>query len=73
MKAHNQSPWGDAMKTLLDADAIATRIAALGREIRETYGDEPITAIAVLKGSFMFLADLVRAIDADLAAMASVA
>ena len=53
------------MKTLLDADAIATRIATLGREIRETYGDEPITAIAVLKGSFMFLADLVRAIDGD--------
>ena len=53
------------MKTLLGADEIAARVEALGREIRESYGDETITAIAVLKGSFMFLADLVRAIGGD--------
>ena len=34
----------------------------MGREIDAVYGDRPIYLIAVLKGSFVFLADLVRAI-----------
>lgn len=37
----------------------------MGKEIRAEYGDEPITCIGVLKGSFIFLADLVRAIGGD--------
>jgi hypoxanthine phosphoribosyltransferase len=46
---------------LLDADALATRIAAMGAEIRAAYGPEtPITCVSVLKGSVIFLSDLVR-------------
>lgn len=49
---------------LLDAETLQTRITALGVEIREVYGpDVPIIAIGVLKGSIVFLADLVRTID----------
>ena len=53
------------MKTLFSEDTLQQRIGELGKEIRSVYGDEPITAVCVLKGSFMFLADLVRAIGGD--------
>lgn len=55
----------DRLSTLIDQEAIADRIAVLGAEIRKVYGDEPITIIGVLKGSFIFLADLSRAIGGD--------
>lgn len=49
---------------LLDETTLQTRIAELGKEIREVYGeDTPITCIGVLKGSIIFLSDLVRTID----------
>lgn len=55
---------GKTLETLISAEELAERIAELGKEIKETYGDaECITVVGVLKGSFMFLADLVRAID----------
>jgi hypoxanthine phosphoribosyltransferase len=50
---------------LIDEAALNERVTALGKEIRAVYGDEPITCIGVLKGSFIFLADLVRAIGGD--------
>lgn len=53
------------MRTMFSADAIAARIAELGPAIRAASGDEPITAICVLKGSVIFAADLVRAIPGD--------
>lgn len=53
------------LNTLISAEKLAERIAELGREISQHYGDEPLHVIAVLKGSFMFLADLVRAIEKD--------
>lgn len=52
-------------RVLIDEAALQERITTLGREIRAQYGDEPITCIGVLKGSFIFLADLVRAIGGD--------
>lgn len=53
------------VRILIDAAALHERIGALGREIRAFYGDEPIVCIGVLKGSFIFMADLVRAIGGD--------
>jgi hypoxanthine phosphoribosyltransferase len=45
---------------------IAERVREMGAEIRAAYGpDTVITAVGVLKGSFLFLADLVRAIGGD--------
>ena len=52
-------------RVLIDEAALNERVTALGKEIRAVYGDEPITCIGVLKGSFIFLADLVRAIGGD--------
>jgi hypoxanthine phosphoribosyltransferase len=50
------------LQTLISEERLQARIRELGRQIRQEYGDRTITCIAVLKGSFLFLADLVRAI-----------
>jgi hypoxanthine phosphoribosyltransferase len=48
---------------LLGADAIAARVRDLGRMLSRDYlGREPLL-VGVLKGAFVFMADLVRAID----------
>jgi hypoxanthine phosphoribosyltransferase len=48
---------------LIDQPTIAERVAALGRQIRQDVGAEtPVHLVAVLKGAFVFMADLVRAI-----------
>ncbi len=39
---------------------IAARVAALGREITGTYPDGELLVLGLLKGSFIFLSDLVR-------------
>jgi len=54
---------GDAhIRVLISEERIQARVAELAREIREQIGDGPITCIGVLKGSFIFMADLVRAL-----------
>lgn len=50
-----------AIKTLFSAEAIARRVEALAQEIAATRLDDPII-VAVLKGSFIFAADLIRAL-----------
>lgn len=50
-------------RVVYSADEIAARVAEMGREISEAVpDDEPILALGLLKGSFIFLADLVRQI-----------
>lgn len=53
------------LRPLISEERIAERIAQLGAQIRADHGDVPLTLIAVLKGSFIFLADLVRAIPGE--------
>ena len=55
---------GKELKVLISETELADRIKALGKEITEANKDvDCLTVVGVLKGSFMFLADLVRAID----------
>ena len=50
------------MKTLLDCETIQARVRELAAEIERDYpADQPIHLVCVLKGGFMFMADLVRA------------
>lgn len=56
----------DELKEVLSAEAIKERIQALGRQITEDYAGKPLVLIGVLKGAFIFLADLCRAIDLPL-------
>jgi hypoxanthine phosphoribosyltransferase len=48
---------------LLSAEQIATRVRELGRQITEDYRDRHLVLVSILKGSFLFAADLARAID----------
>ncbi len=58
------------LEVLFDKEAIAKRVAALGKEITQHYRDDVagpdgrgLVVVGILKGSFVFLADLVRHID----------
>ena len=51
---------------LISAAQLAARVQALGREITRDHAGKPLVVVGVLKGSFIFLADLVRAIDLPL-------
>ena len=47
----------------MSADELQQRVAELGKEITSDYGDRPPLLVGVLKGAFMFMSDLARAID----------
>lgn len=51
---------------LISTDAIAKRIAELGAQIAHDYAGRELVVVVVLKGSFVFAADLVRSIDAPM-------
>lgn len=53
-------------RVVFDADTIAARVAELGREITAAYPDGDLLVLGLLKGSFIFLSDLVRQIDRPL-------
>jgi hypoxanthine phosphoribosyltransferase len=48
----------------LTADQIHTRVKEMGAQISADYPEGPIYLLAILKGAFIFLADLSRAIKA---------
>jgi hypoxanthine phosphoribosyltransferase len=50
-------------RVVVDRDELEARIAALGKEIASDYADHPPLLVGVLKGAFMFMADIARAID----------
>ena len=47
-------------RVAFDAPTIAQRVRELGEEITAAYPDGELLALGLLKGSFMFLSDLVR-------------
>lgn len=53
----------DVERILIDEESLQARVRELGQAIAQTYGQEDLLLISVLKGSFVFMADLVRAID----------
>jgi hypoxanthine phosphoribosyltransferase len=57
---------GAHVEVLISQADLAARVAALGAEITRDHAGKPLVVVGVLKGSFIFLADLVRAIDLPL-------
>ncbi|HMJ11976.1 MAG TPA: hypoxanthine phosphoribosyltransferase [Polyangiaceae bacterium] len=55
-----------SLKTLYGSDQIRSRVAELGAQISRDYAERSLVLVALLKGSFMFAADLARAIDLPL-------
>src|ERR1051326_2706606 len=52
-------------ETLISSDRVAARIRELGSEISRDYRGRPLGLVGVLKGAWIFLADLIRALDLD--------
>jgi hypoxanthine phosphoribosyltransferase len=50
-------------RVFLTAEQIQKRVQEMGDEITSNYPDGPIYLVSILKGAFMFLADLSRAIQ----------
>src|SRR3990172_11470987 len=58
---------GRAFKSVVfDEDTIAARVRALGAEITAAYPDGDLLLLGLLKGSFIFVGDLVRQIERPL-------
>lgn len=53
-------------RVLFDSHTIAARVQALGAQIQADYAGKQLVLVPVLKGSFVFAADLARAINLPL-------
>lgn len=51
------------LRTLIEADVIRKRVRELGEAIRRDYVGRDLVVVPVLKGAFVFAADLVRSVD----------
>jgi hypoxanthine phosphoribosyltransferase len=56
----------ERLVTMLSSEQIAARVKELGAQIAKEYKDRNLVLVVVLKGSFIFAADLCRAIDSHL-------
>jgi len=57
---------GAELEVLIPAEEIDRRVKQLGRELGGIYQDKRPVVIPLLRGGFMFAADLVRSMDVDL-------
>jgi len=56
---------GEELEILLDAASIARRVRELGEQISADYRGRPLHLVGVLKGAWVFLADLIRHLDLE--------
>jgi hypoxanthine phosphoribosyltransferase len=54
------------LEVMFSADKIKARVAELGRQITADYANKDLVLVGVLKGSVIFLSDLMREIDLNL-------
>lgn len=59
--------YKDLSEVLISEDQILEKVKELGKQISLDYKDKNLLLISVLKGSFIFMADLMRAIDVECA------
>ena len=60
---HKSNMEQDILKVLYSEEELKKRVQEMGDELYEKYKDKNPLFLMVLKGSFIFMADLVRAID----------
>lgn len=53
----------DIESVLITAEQIQRRVKELGRELKEVYGNDEFTVVAVMNGAILFTADLLRQVD----------
>ena len=51
---------------LISEDQIRRRIAEMGQQISKDYAGRTVTFVGILKGSFIFLADMIRAVSPEI-------
>jgi hypoxanthine phosphoribosyltransferase len=61
-----RDPSGLVAEVLIEEDALQARVRELGAAITRDYADREPILVCVLKGAFVFLGDLARAIDLPL-------
>lgn len=57
--------WRKHVDVLLPSEKIQERVQELGREITRDFAGQKVTMVGILKGCFVFFADLVRAVDLE--------
>ena len=57
---------GEALRVVISEDQLQARIRELGKDISADYAGRPPLLVGVLKGAFVFMADLARSIDLDI-------
>lgn len=65
MLAESSSTHPDIARVLLPENEIKKRIQELGRQISKDYSGRPLVLIGILKGSVVFMGDLMKAISID--------
>ena len=55
----------DLAGVLISEEQIKKRVEELGRQITEDYRGKKVVVISILKGAFVFMADLIRNIDLE--------
>src|SRR5205823_13132917 len=61
-----QTGGRELARIVFDEETIARRVRELGRDITAAYPDGELLVLGLLKGSFIFLSDLVRRIERPL-------
>jgi hypoxanthine phosphoribosyltransferase len=51
------------LRQVISSDQIQKRVRELGRQISDDYRGRTVVALGILENSFLFMADLVRAVD----------
>lgn len=63
---YEASPLNDIDEIIVNEAQIKRRLEELGEEISAAYEDKEVTVIAIINGAIIFVADLIRQINASL-------
>jgi hypoxanthine phosphoribosyltransferase len=66
MRSPAMVPPPERVEVFISAERIRERVSEIGRAIARDHAGQPLTLVGVLKGSFVFLADLARAVEIPL-------
>ena len=54
------------LKTYISEEKIQQKVSEIGKLLTEKFKNKKVTAVCVLKGSFVFYSDLIRHINTDI-------
>lgn len=66
MDTQVKTPWAPGVQPLIESEKLQQRIAELAAQITRDYAGKDLVLVGVLKGCFLFMADLCRKIELPL-------